>query len=101
MLRLFHGTHARAAADIVRRGFDLRMAGSNHGMTRGRGLYFTHSLNAALGYARTFGPIGNRCALVFVTDVLVGRSRVGKASFTRPPPLDDSEPTLEMSANLW
>ena len=48
----YHGTSLEAAMDIQKNGFDVRKSGSNAGMSLGRGLYVTTTLEKALNYAK-------------------------------------------------
>ena len=56
-MRLYHGTTTASAVSIMNSGFDLSRAGSNWGITYGRGIYFTPNYETARFYAGENGIV--------------------------------------------
>jgi len=79
---LFHGTSAKAAANIVKNDFKLGFAGRNTGTLYGRGIYFAESITKADEYA-----VPNKAK---VYTVLLTRVAGGNINFT-----DDLNPDPE------
>ena len=56
-MKLYHGRSASSALSIMKFGFDLSKAGSNWGLTYGKGIYFTPNYETATFYAGEDGIV--------------------------------------------
>lgn len=54
---LYHGTSSLNAISILKNGFDFNRAGSNFGVTYGKGIYFTPNYETAKFYAGKNGIV--------------------------------------------
>tara|TARA_B100000424_G_scaffold266755_2_gene258422 strand:- start:437 stop:754 length:318 start_codon:yes stop_codon:yes gene_type:complete len=56
-MKLYHGTSSSNAIEIIKNGFDFERAGSNYGITYGKGIYFTPNYETARFYAGDNGIV--------------------------------------------
>ena len=56
-MKLYHGTSVESALSILKNGFDINKAGTNWGLTYGKGIYFTPNYLTAKCYAGENGIV--------------------------------------------
>ena len=100
--RLFHGTSSSVVENILRQGFDFRLAGK-HGSAHGSGVNFARDSSYSLGYVNrdhrnnnSGNGNGNGNICMFLARVFVGRSAKSIANARRPPPIDPRDPAGEL-----
>jgi len=84
-LALFHGCSAQSMPNILKQGFDFRIAGSNTGTMFGKGAYFAENASKSDLYSK---PDGSGIRYMILAKVLVGKTYVAKqrmVDLVRPP----------------
>ncbi|CAJ1361971.1 unnamed protein product, partial [Effrenium voratum] len=87
-LALFHGCKKEVLPQILKQGFDFRIAGGNAGTMFGRGAYFAENASKSDLYSSPLGPDDDGVRHMILAKVLVGKTHVQKernTSLCRPP----------------
>ncbi|XP_078314361.1 uncharacterized protein LOC111128440 isoform X2 [Crassostrea virginica] len=90
---LYHGTDPHAVEVICKQNMDFRLAGKKVGHLYGKGTYFARDARKSDPYASS-DDYGNK--YMFLVKVLCGNMALGKKTYTRPPPLNRSDPHSDL-----